>query len=114
MDGKEMGIFFSIFVMLQFWNLFNAKYYHTGRSLLSDLMGTLRGKERLRGSFGKGFLWIALVIVIGQIFIVTFAGPAFNVSRLSLEDWGLILLVTSPVLIVADLVRTVAWAVKGR
>lgn len=114
MDGKEMGIFFSIFVMLQFWNLFNAKYYHTGRSLLSDLMGTLRGKERLRGSFGKGFLWIALVIVIGQIFIVTFAGPAFNVSRLSLEDWGLILLVTSPVLIVADVVRTVAWAVKGR
>jgi Ca2+-transporting ATPase len=107
MDGKEMGIFFSIFVMLQFWNLFNAKYYHTGRSLLSDLIGRSRGKVRLQDSFGKGFIWIALVILLGQISIVTFAGPAFNVTRLTLEDWGLILLVTSPVLIVADLVRTV-------
>ena len=112
MDGKEMGIFFSIFVMLQFWNLFNARYYHTGRSLVSDIVASLTGKKRLQGSFGKGFIWIALVILLGQILIVTFAGPAFNVARLSLEDWGWILLLTSPVLVVADVVRTVVRGIS--
>ena len=106
LSGEELGIFFSIFVMLQFWNLFNAKYYHTDRSLILDIADLLRGrKERI--SYSSGFLWISLVIVLGQILIVTFAGPVFNVSPLSFMDWVLILLLTSPVLIVADLIRTV-------
>ena len=106
LSGEELGIFFSIFVMLQFWNLFNAKYYHTDRSLILDIADLLRGrKERI--SYSSGFLWISLVIVLGQVLIVTFAGPVFNVSPLSFMDWVLILLLTSPVLVVADLIRTV-------
>ena len=112
LDGKELGIFFSIFVMLQFWNLFNAKYYHTGRSLALDIVDRFRNRKAAESSFSKGFIWIALVIVLGQILIVTFAGPVFNVERLSFNDWILILLVTSPVLIIADLVRTIVNTVR--
>jgi Ca2+-transporting ATPase len=108
LNGEELGIFFSIFVMLQFWNLFNAKYYHTGRSLILDVIDSFRNKEVVKSSFSKGFFWISLVIVLGQILIVTFAGPVFNVERLNFNDWMRIMLITSPVLIVADLVRTIA------
>ena len=55
----------------------------------------------------KRWCWISLVIVLGQVIIVTFAGKMFGVEPLGLEDWLLILLLTSPVLIVADIFRTV-------
>ena len=66
-----------------------------------------RNPSKVKGSFGRGFVWIALVIVQGQILIVTLAGPAFNVSRLDFADWLWIILLTSPVFVVADVVRTV-------
>ena len=113
MDGTELGIFFSIFVMLQFWNLFNAKYYHTGRSLLVDVIDRFGNRKAVESSFSKGFFWIALVIVLGQILIVTFAGPVFNVERLDFRDWMWILIITSPVLILADVVRTIAYSIKS-
>lgn len=113
-DGKELGVFFSVFVMLQFWNLFNAKYYHTGRSLIMDVVDSFRNKAAVRSSFSKGFFWIALVILLGQILIVTFAGPVFNVERLTFNDWIWILMITSPVLIIADIIRTVVYSVKDR
>jgi Ca2+-transporting ATPase len=47
------------------------------------------------------------VIVLGQILIVSFAGKMFNVSPLQAQDWLWIMLITSPVLFVADIVRTV-------
>ena len=106
MGGKEMGIFFSIFVMLQFWNLFNAKYYKTDRSLILDMVDLFRNPSKVKESYSAGFLWISLVIVIGQVIIVTFAGKMFNVDRLTLQDWGMIMLITSPILIVADIFRT--------
>ena len=106
MGGKEMGIFFSIFVMLQFWNLFNAKYYKTDRSLILDIVDLFRNPSKVKESYSAGFLWISLVIVIGQVIIVTFAGKMFNVDRLTLQDWGMIMLITSPILIVADIFRT--------
>ena len=106
LSGEELGIFFSMFVMLQFWNLFNAKYYHTDRSLILDIADLLRSRKE-RVSYSAGFIWISLVILLGQILIVSFAGPVFNVSPLSFMDWILLLLITSPVLIIADLVRTV-------
>ena len=114
MNPEEMGIFFSIFVMLQFWNLFNAKYYHTGRSLIQDIADRVRKKVRLKGSFGKGFVWIALVILFGQILIVTFAAPAFNVAPLTLPDWLRILLITSPVFIVSDIVRGLINSLRNK
>ena len=112
MSSTELGIFFSIFVMLQFWNLFNAKYYRTDRSLILDIIDLFRNPKKVKESFSAGFIWISLVIVLGQILIVTFAGPLFNVSRLSFSDWMWMLLLTSPVLLVADVVRTVRRVIR--
>ena len=105
MSTYEMGIFFSFFVMLQFWNLFNAKYYRTDRSLARDIVDLFRNPDAVRTSFSSGFVLISLVIVLGQILIVTFAGRMFNVSRLTFGDWGWIMLMTAPVIIVGDLFR---------
>ena len=106
LSGYEMGVFFSIFVMLQFWNLFNAKYFRTNRSLLLDIVDLFRAPERVRESYNRYFLLIAAVIVGGQIAIVTFAGELFNVEPLSISDWVWIALITSPVLLIPDVVRT--------
>ena len=107
MSPKESGIFFSVFVMAQFWNIFNARYYRTGRSLLSDLTGVIAGKRRFSDCFSSGFLFIAAVIVLGQVLIVNLAGSFFEVAPLSLSDWCWILVITSPVLILPDIWRTI-------
>ncbi len=101
----ESGIFFSFFVFLQFWNLFNARYFHTGRSILQETVDFFGNRARFREYFSPAFLWILLVILLGQILIVNFAGTMFNVAPLSWQDWGWLLLITSPVLVLADLVR---------
>ena len=114
LSGYELGVFFSIFVMLQFWNLFNAKYFRTGRSLIQDVIGLFTNPEKVKESYSAGFLWIVLAILIGQVLIVTYAGAMFNVSPLSLSDWGWILLLTSPVLIVSDIIRFAFNVLKAR
>ena len=88
----ELTLFFTIFVMLQFWNLFNARAFATGRSAfqLKDC---------------NGFLFIAAVILIGQIAIVSVGGRFFNVVPLPLADWLIIVGTTSFVLWVGELVR---------
>jgi len=108
----ELSVFFTFFVFLQFWNLFNAKYFHTSRSLVQDLFAFFRKREEARTSFSAGFLYIALVILVGQVVIVTFAGEMFGVSPLSAGDWGRLLLLTAPILVVADGVRCLANAGK--
>ena len=105
LSGYDHGVFFSIFVMLQFWNLFNAKYFRTDRSLIQDIIDAFRRPEKVRQSYSQGFIWIVLVILLGQILIVSFAGSMFNVAPLNASDWGWILLITSPVLIIADIIR---------
>lgn len=107
MSAFESGVFFSTFVMMQFWNIFNARYFCTGRSLLSDLVDILAGRRRFSDCFSNGFLLISAVILVGQIIIVNLAGNFFEVAPLSLSDWGWIILLTSSVLIIPDLVRTV-------
>ena len=107
MSPKESGIFFSMFVMAQFWNIFNARYYRTERSLLSDMAGVITGRRRFSDCFSSGFLFIVAVIVLGQVLIVNLAGNFFEVAPLSLSDWGWILLLTSPVLFLPDIWRTV-------
>ena len=107
LSGYELGVFFSIFVMLQFWNLFNAKYFRTDRSLIQDIVGLFTNSKKVKDSYSAGFLWIVLVILVGQILIVTYAGAMFNVAPLTLSDWGWMLLITSPVLVVSDIVRFV-------
>lgn len=91
----ELSLFFTIFVILQFWNMFNAKAFHTGTSALKEMSGA------------KGFILISLVIVVGQWFIVTFGGKMFNVVPLSWTDWGLILASTSVVLWIGEIIRLI-------
>jgi Ca2+-transporting ATPase len=71
--------------MLQFWNMFNAKAFMTGKSAFANI-----GKS-------GGFLLIAGVIIVGQWVIVTFGGEMFNVTPLKLADWGVIIGITSAV-----------------
>ena len=89
----DLSWFFSFFVMLQFWNMFNAKAFMEGRSAFANL------KE------SKSFLFVALLIIIGQYLIVTFGGEMFNVVPLSLKDWGIIIGSTSLVLWVGEIAR---------
>ncbi|MDO4783035.1 MAG: calcium-translocating P-type ATPase, PMCA-type [Capnocytophaga felis] len=92
----ELSLFFSIFVMLQFWNMFNAKAYHTGRTTFMNLQKSLN------------FLIIAVVIVLGQILITSFGGKMFNVVPLKVTDWIVITLTTSIVLWIGELTRVVS------
>ena len=101
----ELSLFFTFFVLLQFWNLFNARYFRTSRSLIQDVLGLFTHDSESREAFSRSFLSIALVILLGQVLIVSFLGEMFSVAPLSPSDWGWLLLLTSPVLFVADLKR---------
>lgn len=91
----ELSLFFTIFVMLQFWNMFNAKAFMSGKSAFSAL------------SKASGFLFTALLILVGQWLIVTFGGGMFNVVALQGVDWLIIIVSTSVVLLVGELLRVV-------
>ncbi|MDE6267225.1 MAG: calcium-translocating P-type ATPase, PMCA-type [Muribaculaceae bacterium] len=88
----ELSLFFTIFVFLQFWNMFNARAFATGRSAF-----------HLEGC--SGFVMIALAILGGQILIVTIGGEFFNVVPLRLIDWAIIIGGTSVVLWIGELLR---------
>lgn len=94
MTPYELSLIFTTFVMLQFWNLFNARAYATHRSAFH------------LGKCGE-FLMIAFVIFIGQILIVSVGGEFFNVVPLKFEDWVIIVVGTSPVLILGELFRVI-------
>lgn len=89
----DLSMFFTIFVMLQFWNMFNAKAYNSGRSALHDLRHC------------GGFLVVSLLILIGQVLIVSFGGDVFRVVPLSIMDWVIIVGSTSIVLWVGEIKR---------
>ena len=93
LSAYELSLFFSIFVFLQFWNMFNAKAYRTGKSAFKNL-----GKS-------QGFMLITLAIILGQVFITTFGGQMFNVTPLKLVDWAIIIGATSAVLWVGEILR---------
>ena len=95
LSAYELSLFFSIFVFLQFWNMFNAKAYRTGKSTFYNI-----GKS-------QGFILIATVIVIGQVFITTFGGQMFNVTPLKLTDWAIIIGATSLVLWTGEILRAI-------
>ena len=92
MTPYELSLFFTIFVFLQFWNMFNARAFESPGSAFN-----LKGCSE--------FDFIALVILVGQILIVTFGGEMFNVTPLKIVDWVIIIAVTSLVLWVGELFR---------
>ena len=101
----ELGVFFSIFVVMQFWNMFNAKYFHSNRCLLLDIVDLVRRPAVVKESYSLYFVLIALVILLGQVLIVNFAGDLFGVAPLPFSDWTWILLLTSPILFIPDILR---------
>lgn len=105
LSGFERGVFFSIFVILQFWNLFNSRYFRTNGSVLQDILDSLFNRKRFRESASLTLLMVAGIILFGQYFITNVAGAFFDVAPLSWSDWWLILLCTSPVLLIPDIWR---------
>lgn len=91
----ELTVIFTVFVMLQFWNIFNSR-----------ALGTHRSALHLSGC-GE-FLGVALIILVGQVLIVTFGGAFFNTVPLSLTDWFIIIVATSPVLLLGELFRQIS------
>lgn len=92
LSAYELSLFFTIFVFLQFWNMFNARAFETGRS-------AFHFKDC------EGFGLIALLILFGQILIVTIGGEFFNVVPLKAIDWVIIIGGTSLVLWIGELLR---------
>lgn len=89
----ELSLFFTSFVMFQFWNMFNAKAFKSGGSAFRELYKC------------TSFLSIMMVILVGQILIVNFGGQMFNVVTISLTDWLIIIGVTSLALIIGEVIR---------
>ena len=92
----EQSVFFTIFVMLQFWNLFNAKVFGSTHSAFHKIRDSL-----------SGFVLVLVFILAGQILIVSFGGTMFQVTPLRAMDWVWIFLFTSPVLWVGEIIRAV-------
>ena len=89
----DLSQFFTFFVMLQFWNLLNAK-------VLGSSHGLLHGLQR-----SQGLLLVMAFILLGQWFIVTFGGRMFRTHPLKPEEWLAIIAVTSLVLLFSPLLR---------
>jgi Ca2+-transporting ATPase len=94
-DPKELTIFFCIFVMLQWWNLFNARSLGSCHSAFRRLWAC------------RGFLFVLAMVLAGQWLIVTFGGKMFRTVPLEWPCWGWIILGTSPVLWVGEVYRLI-------
>jgi len=90
-----LSFFFTTFVMLQFWNLFNAKAFQTGKSAFSGITQS------------KGFISVVLIILVGQAIIVEFGGDMFRTVPLHLRDWLIIIAATSVVVWIGEIVRLI-------
>lgn len=87
--------FFTIFVMLQFWNLFNASVFGTNHSVFKDSRHAL------------GMLSVAAIILCGQILIVEFGGKVFRTVPMSITEWIAIIAATSIVLWTGEIYRLI-------
>lgn len=93
MTPERLTIFFTFFVMLQFWNLFNARVFGTTDSAFKGI------------SKSYGMELIVLAILIGQFLIVQFGGAVFRTVPLDLVTWVIIIASTSLVLWVGEAIR---------
>ena len=98
----ETTAFFTFFVLLQFWNQFNARTLGSNKSAFSGIFEN------------PYFLSISAAILVGQILIVTFAGQAFRVVPLSVSTWITLIVATSLVLWIGEILRFMARQSTGR
>ncbi|MCI5917272.1 MAG: cation-translocating P-type ATPase, partial [Bacteroidales bacterium] len=98
----EQTIFFTSFVMLQFWNLFNAKAFASSHSSFHAMR------------HDGGLLVVLLLVLAGQWLIVTFGGDMFRTCPLPASVWMKIVLATSMVLWLGELYRLLKkWVCRG-
>ena len=102
MNTHHLTMFFTLFVMLQFWNLFNASVFGTNHSVFKD------------ANHAKGMLSVAAIILVGQIIIVTFGGKVFRTEPLSVAEWLYIVGGTSIVLWIGEASRAVKRLISKR
>ena len=95
---KELSLLFTIFVFMQFWNIFNAKAYHTMDSAFKGLFNK---------DIRRGFGLTVLIIALGQVLIISFGGEMFNVVPLPFGDWIRIVIGTSLILWLGEIERWV-------
>ncbi|MBN2778509.1 MAG: calcium-translocating P-type ATPase, PMCA-type [Bacteroidales bacterium] len=91
----NLSVFFTVFVMLQFWNMFNVKAFASGKSAFFQL------------NKSYGFILVMIIILIGQILIVQFGGEVFRTMPISLRDWLIIIGATSLVLWIGEIKRII-------
>jgi len=92
----ELSVFFSVFVMLQFWNLFNARCLGLTHSAFHNLLEN------------RSLLLIAASIAVGTILLVQFGGAVFRTEPLRFMDWLAIIASTSVVLWVGEILRFIS------
>ncbi len=97
--GQALTQFFTLFVMLQFWNLFNVGVFGTTHSVFHDIRRA------------PGMLTVALIIGLGQILIVEFGGKVFRTEPMSFTTWGCLIAGTSCVLWIGEIYR---WVKRRR
>ena len=91
----SVTLLFTGFVMLQFWNLFNARVYGTNNSFVNGIFAN------------RSFLFILAIILFGQVLATQFGGDIFRTVPLTLCEWLTIAAVTCPVLIIGEIVRLI-------
>ena len=96
-DPRELTWFFTTFVMMQVWNLFNAKAVNSRHSAMHRIYAE------------KWMMVIIGCIVIGQWAIVTWGGEMFRCVPMSWQEWVIIILATSPVLIIGEIYRWIKY-----
>lgn len=95
MNEVQLTLFFSVFVFLQFWNMFNAKGFETKHSVFTCVRGC------------REFFLILLAIGIGQVLIVEVGGEVFRTVPLAWRQWAWVIGGTSLIAVGGELVRAV-------
>lgn len=89
--GLDLTELFAIFMMINWWNLFNIRVFGKNRSIFYNLKGSSK------------FLLGSLIIFIGTILIVQFGGEVFNTRPLDFKEWCIIVASTSPIVIIREI-----------
>ena len=95
MDTRHLTSFFTSFVMLQFWYLFNASVFGTYHSFFKD------------ASHAMGMLGVAAIILVGQLLLVSFGGMVYRTVPFTVDAWIYIIAGTSVVLWLGEIIRGV-------
>jgi Ca2+-transporting ATPase len=93
LSDYDLTLFFTIFVFLQAWNLMNVRTFGSRHTVLHDARDS------------RTFFGTLAAIVVGQILIVYCGGEMFNVVPISVTDFALIVVATSPVYLVPMLIK---------